>query len=192
MRTKGILFIGFVILNLGLLAQTSSRHWLSLETDPITTVFGARTLSFTIEPLKPKHWSWFGNIVRADFPDWMDELLNPKNADKGFDSEISIGGGIGIDYFFKEDREGLYVGLLSLFFEYSISRDQLRAPLLTHNLIPRLGYRWYPWKKLSWYLNPFLGWRYEHSFGKSLELGEQRFLPAGWQPFGTIHLGFHF
>ena len=64
---------------------------MAIETDPMTTFFGAKTISFIYEPNKPKHWSLFTNVVSADFPDWMDDLLNKNNKGKGLDTKVKIG-----------------------------------------------------------------------------------------------------
>lgn len=173
-------------------AQEKEKSWIGLETDPISTVFGARTLSVVVEPQKIKHWSLFLNIVSADFPKWMDDFLNPNNKGKGFDTKVNIGGGFAIDYFIKEKREGVYIGLINLFFNNEIARNNLSDKVLTHNIIPRIGYRWYPFKKEVFYINPFLGMRYEYTWQNTLIVDSEEFTPSGIQPFGTIHIGFHF
>ena len=173
-------------------SQDSPRGWLSLETDPFTTIFGAKTLSATIEPKSWQHWSLFLNVSQADFPNWMDDLLNPNNKGKGFDAKIDIGAGFGIDYFFDSERKGTYIGVINLFFDNKISAADLNANVLTHNIIPRIGYRWYPFEKRHFYLNPFAGFRYEYSLEERPSLGGQNFESAGLQPFGTLHIGVHF
>ncbi|MEO0733104.1 MAG: hypothetical protein AAFZ52_09735 [Bacteroidota bacterium] len=171
--------------------EVASGGW-SVETDPFSTAFGAKTLSVTIEPRRPEHWSLFLNVVSADFPGWMDDFLNPKNKGKAFDPRIRLGGGFGVDYFFRPERTGTYVGLLNLFFQNELRGSDNSVRLLTHNMIPRVGYRWYPFTKLRLYLNPFVGLRYEHAFGKRWSLAEEAFTPAGLQPFGTMHIGYRF
>ncbi|MGD1847983.1 MAG: hypothetical protein ACFB10_21530 [Salibacteraceae bacterium] len=185
-----ILFLFSLIMAQGV-AQTT-RTWIGIETDPITTAFGARTLSAVVEPPKVAHWSLFLNVVRADFPGWMDDFLNPQNQDKGFESRVNIGGGFAVDYFLNEDRKGTYFGLVQLFFENKVSRNQASQTLLTHNLIPRVGYRWYPFSKANLYLNPFAGLRYEYAPRGDFSVDGTAFEAAGFQPFGTLHLGYHF
>ena len=172
-------------------AQTERIEW-GVETDPLSTAFGARTLSLVIAPPQFKHLSLFTNVVHANFPNWMDDLLNPKNKGKGFDSRIRIGGGFGIDYFFKEEREGFYAGLLNLFFQNEISRGAFSETIMSHNLIPRLGYRWFPFAKTRFYLSPFVGLRYEYSLEEVPVVDGIVFEAAGLRPFCTLHIGFHF
>ncbi|MEL6659656.1 MAG: hypothetical protein AAFR36_24550 [Bacteroidota bacterium] len=173
-------------------AQALSRGWLGIETDPVSTTLGARTLSVIVEPRTVDHWSLFLNVVRADFPDWMDDFLNPNNKGKNFTSRIAIGGGFALDYFPKQNREGLYFGLVNLFFQNEISRNTASRSIVTHNIIPRMGFRWYPFKKTNLYLNPFFGLRYEYSWQKSSTVDGTNHSTAGLQPFGTLHLGYHF
>ena len=191
-RKKSLLGCAVLFSCFSLFGQDKEKHWIGLETDPISTVFGARTLSAVIEPPKIKHWSLFLNVVNADFPNWMDDFLNPKNKGKDFESEINIGGGFAIDYFIKEEREGTYFGLINLFFQNEISRNATSQIILTHNIIPRLGFRWFPFQKNNLYINPFLGLRYEYSLEKIQFVDGQEYLPAGIQPFGTVHVGYHF
>ena len=194
MKKKIVLSL-LMLANFGLFAQEKDKHWIGVETDPISTVFGARTLSVLIEPPKIEHWSLFLNVVHADFPNWMDDFLNPNNKGKDFDTWIRIGGGVGLDYFTKEEREGLYFGLLNLFFQNDIiSKNQNDVPksVLTHNVIPRVGYRWFPFQKIRFYVNPFVGLRYEYSLGEPQFIDGKEFLAAGIQPFGTVHIGYHF
>ncbi|KJD31195.1 hypothetical protein PW52_16770 [Tamlana sedimentorum] len=193
MVVRKILLCCVLVLNFSkIYAQEKEKSWIGLETDPISSAFGAKTLSVVIEPQKSHHWSLFLNVVNADFPNWMDDFLNPKNKGKGFDSKINIGGGFAIDYFIKEERKGVYLGLINLFFQNEISRNTVSGKVLTHNIIPRVGYRWYPFKKAKLYVNPFLGLRYEYSFQNTLMIDGAVFTPAGIQPFGTIHIGYHF
>ena len=186
---KNILICLLALLTLQ--GYSQERKLMALETDPITTALGAKTLSVLFEPAELEHWSLFTNLVSADFPDWMDDLLNPKNEGKGFDTRVVLGGGFAIDYFVKPQREGLYAGLLNLVFVNEVARSGQTDRLLSHNVIPRIGYRWYPFPKLGLYLNPFMGLRYEYLWS-SEHTGKLPFEAAGLGPFGTIHIGFHF
>ncbi len=111
---------------------------LAVETDPISTVFGAKT--FLIEPHEIDHWSWFVNVVSADFPKWMDDLLNPKNKTIGLETKIKPRGGFAIDYFLKAKKNGCYLGVINL-----LSRNSANSGLeskecpssLSHNINPR-------------------------------------------------------
>jgi hypothetical protein len=165
---------------------------ISIETDPVTTAFGARTISMLLEPEKIEHWSVFINVVSADFPNWMDDILNPNNKNKGFQTSIKIGGGLSVDYFFNNDRHGWYTGVMNLIFVNEIVDGEQEVEVVTHNIIPRVGYRKFIWEDKGWYVNPFFGLRYEHDFSKNSKLNSSEFKPAGIQPFGTVHIGYHF
>ncbi|MEL7427049.1 MAG: hypothetical protein AAFN81_28910 [Bacteroidota bacterium] len=172
--------------------QAPKRNWLGIETDPVSTALGAQTLSIIAEPRTIDHWSLFLNVVRADFPSWMDDFLNPNNEGQNFASRITIGGGVALDYFPREEKEGLYFGLINLFFRNEISRNNASSSILTHNIIPRIGFRWYPFTKTNFYLNPFFGLRYEYSWQSQPTVDGTIYSAAGLQPFGTLHLGYHF
>lgn len=189
---RNLLFIFLIIIPLVASEAQKPKTWLAIETDPITTLFGATTLSVLIEPQRVGNWSLSTNIVAADFPDWMDNLLNPANKGKGFDTRIAIGGGFAIDYFLKAEREGCYVGFINLFFQNKVEKGGASGDVLSHNIIPRVGYRWYPFERSNFYVNPFLGIRYEYLPKHRLIVGGEEFEAAGFGPFGTIHIGYHF
>ncbi|MEM9897552.1 MAG: hypothetical protein AAF789_14420, partial [Bacteroidota bacterium] len=144
------------------------------------------------EPRGLEHLSLFANVISADFPDWMDNLLNPNNKDQGFDHSISIGGGAALDYFLRANREGLYFGMINLFFNNEVARGGQSVSILSHNIIPRAGYRWYPFKTTTFYLNPFAGFRYEYLISEEVIVDGSAYDGASLQPFGTIHIGYHF
>ena len=190
--TKCKLLLLVLMLCFGLPMTAQQANGFAIETDPVSTVLGARTISLLLEPSQLPHWSFFTNVVQADFPDWMDDFLNPTNKDKGFETKINIGGGFAVDYFLQAQREGLYFGLLNLFFQNEVSRAEASEKVMTHNIIPRVGYRWYPFQKSAFYVNPFVGLRYEYAWDTAVRLEGQEFSAAGTQPFATVHIGYHF
>ena len=172
--------------------QTILRAQIVIETDPITTVFGAKTISLLIEPERLNHFSVFTNVVRADFPDWLDDFTNPHNEGQGFDHQIAIGGGAGLDYFKSPSKNGLYFGVLNLFFKNEVSAEGLTREITTHNIIPRVGYRKFIFNSSHVYINPFIGLRYEYVTAGDRSFITKTYEPAGIQPFGTVHLGYKF
>ncbi|MEM9858760.1 MAG: hypothetical protein AAF843_15485 [Bacteroidota bacterium] len=190
-KKKVYLIILLTLLNGRLFSQSRELSSVAMETDPMSTAFGARTISLILETKKLKHFSIFTNAVKADFPSWMDELLNPRNKNKGYDSEIRKGGGVGVDYFIEDNMSGLYFGLVNLLFEYKLSRLDKTTTATAHNIIPRVGFRKFFSSTSKFYVNPFVGFRYEHFIRSGSDLQGQRYDPAGLQPFATIHIGYH-
>lgn len=173
-------------------AQQRASKWLFIETDPVSMSIGARTLWVGVEPPEFRHFSVAFNISSADFSNQIDDLLNPHNQGKGFDARVKLGGGMAIDYFFKANKTRFYIGMIHLFFNNEVSLKNKMATFLTHNIFGRTGYRWYPFKKASFYLNPFIGFRYEYlPQGKEM-IVDREFKAAGLQPFGSVHIGYHF
>ena len=184
--------MGFcLVINARIQAQESQR-WLFVETDPMSTLIGARTIWLGLEPNKLPHFSLAANITTADFSNDIDDLLNPHNKEKGFDTRVKIGGGLAIDYFFQKQQEKWYVGLINLLLVNEVSRNNQQITALSHNIFGRAGYRWYPFKQKGFYVNPFLGFRFEYLPNGRVILENQRFEAAGLQPFGSVHIGYHF
>ncbi|OJJ15122.1 hypothetical protein BKI52_39325 [marine bacterium AO1-C] len=169
-----------------------SQQWLFIETDPMSTIIGARTLWLGIEPSKLSHFSFAANITTADFSNDIDDLLNPHNKGKGLDARVKIGGGLAIDYFFQKQQEKWYLGIINLLFVNEVSLNNQQMTALTHNVFGRVGYRWYPFQQKGFYVNPFLGFRYEYLPNGRVMLENQLFEAAGLQPFGSVHIGYHF
>lgn len=171
--------------------QNTEKNMFSLETDPFSTVLGAKTIWGMYHPKSKAHYVFGLNLFTSDFSNKVDDLLNPKNRDKGFETKVKIGGGFSVDYFFAENHEGYYIGITNLLFNNEVELASETQTFLTHNVVPRAGYRWHPFPKLGLYLNPFLGLRFEYAF-KNIQFEEDKFRAAGLQPFGSIHIGYRF
>ncbi|MBV6646088.1 MAG: hypothetical protein KI790_11605 [Cyclobacteriaceae bacterium] len=189
---KKLLFVLLLLASKLTLAQGRETKSVAIETDPTTTIFGARTLSIIIEPESLGHFSIFTNVVTADFPTWIEDLINPRMANKAFEAQIKIGGGFSVDYFLDADRTGWYFGLLNLFFKNQVSRNEQRQTFTTHNIMPRIGYRWFPFTNNNIYLNPFFALKGEYKLSGNNLVDGQRYKPQPIYAFMTVHIGYHF
>lgn len=172
-------------------SQTIEKSVFSMEIDPISTVLGAKTIWGMYHSKSKANYVFGLNLFTSDFSNKVDDLLNPKNVDKGFETKVKVGGGMSMDYFFAKNHEGYYIGIANLLFNNEVELASEAQTFLTHNVVPRVGYRWYPFPKLWLYLNPFLGLRFEYAF-KTIQFEQDEFRAAGLQPFGSVHVGYRF
>jgi len=166
--------------------------WVSLEFDPLTTPLGARNLFVYIEPPALPHVSFSVGVFAADFPDWMDEILSYRNRGADFDSQVRISPGFTVDYFADDERKGWHAGMFNFFWRYRVRRNGMEATFTNHVLLPRLGYRWFPWTSVDVYLDPFAGLMFEYKLGGDNNLDGDVVKPTPIIPFASVHAGFHF
>lgn len=185
-------FLGLAVAALVPNQVLADRGPVAIEFDPITTVMGARNLLVHIEPSGVPHWTFGGIVFAADFPTWMDNFLSYRNRHAGFDSRIELSGGVATDYYFDGARQGLHVGAIAFVWNYKVSRNNDVGRFSNLEFMPRVGYRYFPFERVSIYLDAFAGLQTElHLTGDNIVDGSQvRTTPI--LPFGTVHLGFHF
>lgn len=192
LRHSFLILMAIVVYN-NSFGQEIDKSSFSLEIDPISTLLGAKTIWGVFHPKSNAHYTLGLNLFTSDFSNKVDDLLNPKNKGKEFETKVKVGGGISIDYFFTENHEGYHIGVANLLFNNEVSLFSEPQSFISHNIIPRLGYRWHPFSKKGLYLNPFLGLRFEYAFRKvQFQPQGVEFKTAGLQPFGSIHVGYKF
>lgn len=185
------LILGFAAMTMvHVTAAEAQRGRVSLEIDPITTALGARNVLLYFSP--SDHWTVSGIAFAADFPEWVDDLMSYKNRDKNFDSQINLSAGVGADYYFQPSREGMHVGLILFLWNFEVSRNQDTAEFSNFEVLPRIGYRVFPFENSGLYFDAFGGLQFEfEAKGDPWVDGEEvERTPA--LPFATVHLGFHF
>ncbi len=166
--------------------------WVGLELDPLTTPLGARNLFVYLEPPSLPHWSVSLGVFASDFPDRVDELLSYRNRNRDFDIKVRLSPGLTIDYFLAGKRHKWHVGLMSFLWRYEVERNGDVATFTNHVILPRVGYRWFPFESVNVYLDPFVGLMTEYKVAGEANVDGDEVKPTPIIPFATAHLGFHF
>ncbi|MEZ4652851.1 MAG: hypothetical protein R3E12_04395 [Candidatus Eisenbacteria bacterium] len=185
-----------LLLASGVIGTTSAAErelgMFSVEFDPLTTPLGARNLLLYVEPDTWNHWSFSAIAFASDFPNWVDDLMGYRNADKGFDVRVRLSPGATVDRFFRNQRTGWHAGILAFVWRYEVARaeDQIKFEDLI--IMPRLGFRWFLWENRNLYLDPFVGMMLERRLGGAAIVDGEQWKASPVLPFATIHVGYHF
>ena len=174
------------------LSAQDNRGQFAVEFDPITTSLGARNLLLYYEPNALEHWTFSGIVFAADFPDWVDDLMSYRNRDKNFESKIAPSLGAGTDYFFNRNKEGAHLGVILFLWNYEVSRNAQKAEFSNLEILPRVGYRYFPFSGVDLFLDAFAGLQFEIRAGGNNSLDGEEVEPTPILPFMTVHLGYHF
>lgn len=162
-------------------AQTKSFE---IETDPSS--FFTNGYNFNFGYSIP-HWALRLVPFKTELPEFM-------HGNKGFKQNL-LGVSFDLDYFFKENNNGLFVGPVLLY-----SRDEIEktaSEKISNNLIGtslRIGYRIMPFKKQrelldGFYFTPFISPFYIISNDVAFTNGSS-FQYKQFQFWGGIHLGY--
>ncbi len=172
------------------LAQGEPRGAGALETDPLSTAIGARTLTLQWNPEESGGVALSAVAFSGEFPDFAQRLLRLRN-DSGVDWRIGPSFGVGVDYFVASRAEGLFLGVVALEFHNVIERRGDRSRFFSINFIPRVGYRWFLDADSSIYVAPFGGPRFEFKLAGDNSVDGVVFEPTRVAPFATVHVGIH-
>ncbi|MEZ4364109.1 MAG: hypothetical protein R3B48_28305 [Kofleriaceae bacterium] len=170
----------------------AERGPVAVEFDPITTTLGARNLLVHIEPAAVPHWTFGVIAFAADFPDWVDHLMSYRNRDAGFDSRIELSGGVATDYYLDAARHGVHVGVIAFVWNYRVARNGDVARFANLEVLPRVGYRYFPFLEVALYLDAFAGLQTELRLTGDDVVDGSEVKTTPILPFGTVHVGYHF
>lgn len=170
----------------------ADRGPLAVEFDPITTAMEARNLLVHLEPKATPHWTFGAIAFAADFPDWVDDLMSYRNRDAGFDSRIELSWGLATDYYLDPRRQGLHVGAIAFVWNYRVARNGDVTRFSNLEIMPRAGYRYFPFRQVAIYLDAFAGLQAELHLTGDHEVDGVDVKATPLLPFGTVHLGYHF
>ena len=161
-----------------------------VETDPVSSALGARTLTIQVDPPRLSGVALSAVAFSGEFPAFAQQALRLRN-DDGVRWRIRPSFGGGIDYFWNRPGSGWFVGLVALQFHNRIARGNDRSDFHTLNLIPRIGYRWFFTNNINVYVAPFVGPRFEFRVAGDPAVGGAEFDIPTVTPFATMHLGIH-
>ncbi|MEZ4403939.1 MAG: hypothetical protein R3B06_28200 [Kofleriaceae bacterium] len=173
-------------------AAHAERGPVAVEFDPLTTALGARNLLVHVEPAAVPRWTFGAIVFAADFPDWVDHLMSYRNRDAGFDSQIGLSGGLATDYYPDPRRQGLHLGVIAFVWNYRVARGGDVTRFANLEVLPRVGYRYFPVRRLGLYLDGFAGLQAEFRLTGDAVVDGATVRTTPVLPFGTVHLGYHF
>ena len=143
-----------------------------------------------VEPVALRGVALSAVAFSGEFPGFAQRALRFAD-DEGVRWRIAPSFGAGIDYFPVERAAGLFVGVVVLQFRNKLERSGDRSSFQSLNIIPRVGYRYFPFAGSGLYVTPFAGPRFEFKIAGSNTVDGAVFEPTRIAPFATVHVGVH-
>jgi len=161
-------------------------------------------VSSDVSPWMLRGWSVIANVEPAatpklrtslemwgmDFPDFA-IALNAANADEGWQRRVDVGVAPAVAWHPRKEGEGLHLGVMLNAMRSTVSRDGHagEAHFWTVEAIPRVGFRWFPWRDKGLFVDPWLGPGLLAQVGLPDAIGGERYEEPLLQPLGTLHVG---
>ena len=189
---KQLLTASLLFFHFSLLAQVESRRQFAVEVDPAPYILGGYSVSLKYSPKKMPKTAFMASVYRSNFPDGM---LTGENKSKGWtDMKIKTSYALFAEFYLNEGRKGFYFGPSVFLYNRNITLAQTRTSTSFQTIYPNLraGYIWYPFKKQSFYLNPWLNIGSEIGLDNKNRVGETEYTPNRFNYIVALHLGYSF
>jgi len=187
---KQILTSALVIFSLSLMGQNETKHQLSIELDPAPYILGGYSVSLKYSSKNNPKIAYMVSIYQSDFPDGM---INKPNKDNGWtDLKIETSYAMFVDFYLNKNRKGFYFGPSVFLYNKSVELGQIKERTEFSTIYPnaRVGYVWYPFKKVDLYLNPWVNFGSEINLDHKNQLNEIEFEPNKFNYIVALHIGY--
>lgn len=192
MKTLHIIFLIAFSLDVNAQKDTSETpsNFLALEIDPAPFILGGYSFSAKFSPARANHFTIMGSVYSSRFPD---KMMSRENYNKGLrDLKMETSYALFTDYFLRSNRTGFHFGPSVFLYSKSVGALNSAERISFKSAYPnvRVGYVYKPFKKLGFYLNPWL------NFGKELVLGENKgnegmdYSPESFSYILALHFGY--
>lgn len=176
-------------------AQTDStaglhKHELAAEFDPAPFILGGYSVSLKYSPARHNHLTLMGSVYSSPFPDRM---ISKPNYNAGFrDLRIETSFAFFADYFLRDDRNGFHFGPSVFVYSKSVGHELGTGRTAFRSIYPnvRAGYVYTPFKKLGFYINPWVNAGREMKIAGSDELEGHAFTAPKCSYIMAVHVGY--
>lgn len=198
-RFKTLFALAFVFAALEAQAQvgeilpaTTKQHSISIELDPAPFILSGYSFSARYNNKQWPHWSIMASTFAADFPNNMVSGVNRENGWK--DLKFVFSKALFVDYYLKSSGKGLFVGPSVFMYNNEAMNLNAGKKIAFKTVYPnlRVGYTWYPFRRLNLYATPWLNigkeFRTSHSDqfeGTAYRTEKFKYIPA-------LHLGYRY
>lgn len=190
---KQLVFFLAVLTSLNIFAQVdSTKHLLAIELDPAPIVLKGYSFSLKYSPKKLPKFAFMASIYSSDFPDGM---MNKTNKENGWtDLRLEPSYAIFLEYYLNNQQKGFYFGPSIFLYNKSVSLKTANKRVSFSTIYPnlRVGYIWYPFRKIDLYINPWLNLGSEINIDKKYFLNDVEFLPNKFNYVVAVHIGYSF
>ena len=186
------LIIALLTLNSsGVFAQTdSTKSLVALELDPAPFILKGYSFSLKYSPKKTRKLAIMASIFSSDFPDGM---MIKVNKDKGFTNlKLEPSYALFVEYYLNNQRKGFFFGPSIFLYNKSVSYIPTNERISFSTIYPnfRVGYTWYPFRKINLYIAPWLNIGSEINIDKENNVNNSEFTPNKFSYVVAIHLGY--
>lgn len=193
MKTITIALMLLAAINAG--AQTDStagvlKNEIAVEFDPAPFILGGYSVSVKYSPARWNHISMMGSVYSSHFPDRM---MSKPNFNAGFrDLRIETSFAFFADYFLRDDRNGFHFGPSVFVYSKSVGHELTSERTAFRSIYPnvRAGYVYTPFKKLGFYINPWINAGREMKITGSDILEGHTFAAPKCSYIMAVHVGY--
>jgi hypothetical protein len=178
-----------LVMSTALNAQEVNDGTFSIEIDPATYAFNGYALHLKKSFKALPKWEFGLGTYSMDFPDALVNM-SPENRDKGWGQRLDKGFGFFVDYFFKENQEGLFTGIQLAHQEYDIERNGASSEYTTFLAMGYVGYQYEFYN--SFYVKPWIGLGHNTQVSGSNKVNGMVFEVPSIIVFPTVHVGYKF
>ena len=192
MKKLQIILLVFITLQASAQNDSISNHsknYVSIELDPAPFILGGYSFSLKYSPEKLKHLAFMASVYSSKFPN---KMMSKSNYEKGFrNMKINTSYALFVDYFIKPDKSGFHVGPSVFFYSKSVAANFSAATANFKTIYPniRAGYVYRPFKKIGFYINPWLNFGKEFVSGNNNSVGGKEF-STNTSYVAAIHFGY--
>lgn len=187
---KQILTTALSILSLSLTGQNETYNQFSIELDPAPYILSGYSISFKYSTKKTPKIAYMASIYQSDFPDGM---MKKTNRDNGWANlKLKTSYAAFVEFYRNKKRKGFYFGPSVFFYNKSVELETFNQRTEFSSIYPnlRVGYVWYPFKKVEFYLNPWINLGSEINIDNKNQLNGIEFEPNTFNYIIALHVGY--
>jgi hypothetical protein len=175
-------------------AQTTKKkqHTIALEIDPAPFIMEGHSFSVRYSNENLPHWSFTGSTFSGKYPNG---LLSKANKNNGWENlEFKCSNAVFADYHINADRKGLFFGPSLFSYKNEIENKNAGNKIRFRTVYPnvRVGYNWFPIKKLDLYLSPWVNVGKEFSIDSRNKYNNLTYQTNNIKYIAALHIGYKY
>jgi len=174
------------------LSVTNKQHSISVEVDPAPFILKGYSFSIRYNHQRLPNWSIMASAFAADFPNSMVSDVNRKNGWK--ELKFTCSKALFVDYHFKQSGKGLFVGPSVFFYNSTATNTNTQQTVSFTTVYPnlRIGYSWYPFRKLNLYATPWINIGKEFMTGNTNKFTGSPYQTDNFKYILALHIGYKY
>lgn len=188
MKKIAIIFFSYFF-TLNIFGQKEASTQWAIELDPAPFLLNGYSISVKYSPKFWPRTSFMTSVYKSNFPNAM---MNDVNKQNGFiEMKIERSYAAFAEFYFKKTRKGFYAGPSFFYYNKSVGMKNTNERTQFKTIYPnvRLGYVWYPFKKVNLYINPWFNIGSEYRMDSNTLNGIE-FKPNKPNFIFAVHLGY--